>query len=133
MIFETTSPETWQDLSCHPFFEGKPLLKEWYDGNLDEDLQLLRRACTAISQITSKFKTELVVLDDCTFFANFTYDGEASCELYPAVTSNDKRCLFFSFPKFPELEIRVLNEKNAADVMLAFHRKEDLTLFDVIE
>lgn len=133
MIFDIHNPESWQDLSLHPLFEGKSFEKSWYDGNLDEDLLLLRRACAAIIQKTPQFQSEFVVLDDCTFFANFIYDGEVGCELYPATTSNNERCLFFTFPKFPELEIRVLTDQQASEVMLAFGRKEDLTGFDQIE
>ena len=133
MMLDPTRPESWEDLSLHPQFEGKPFEKGWYDGNLDEDLLLLRRACATIVQSTTKYRPELVVLDDCTFFASFTYDGVVGCELYPAKTGNGERCLFFVFPKFPDLEIRVLTEQNAADVVLAFSREEDLTRFDEIE
>jgi hypothetical protein len=132
MIFDTTKPESWQDLSSHPQFEGKHFEREWYDGNLDEDLDLLRRACVTIVQSNPKFRPKLIVLDDCTFFANFTYNGDVICAIYPANTCNDERCLFFSFPKFPELEIRVLTVEKAAEVMLAFSRKEDLTAFEEI-
>lgn len=133
MILDPTIPESWQELSLHPHFEGKRFEKGWYDGNVDEDLLLLRRACAIVIQSTPEYRPELIVLDDCTFFANFTYDGEVRCELYPATTGNGERCLFFVFPTYPDLEIRVLTEQKAADVMLAFSREEDLTPFDEIE
>lgn len=133
MIFDVTNPESWHDLSLHPFFDGTFFEKKWYDGNLDEDLRLLRRASSAIVQTNPKLQTKLIVLDDCTFFASFTYEGDVCCELYPSTTKDDGRCLFFAFPMFPCLEIRVLNEQKAAEVMLAFIQKQDLTAFVEIE
>lgn len=133
MIFDTTTPESWQDLSLHPFFEGKAFEENWYDGNLNDDLLRLRRACAAIVQAIPEFVSELIVLDDCTFFANFNCDGNVICELYPATTTSDEKCLFFTFPKFPDLEIRVLTDQKAVEVMLAFIRKDDLSRFDEIE
>ncbi len=133
MSFEITTPESWLDLSLHPTFEGKRFDKAWYDGDLDADLLLLRRACSLIRQTTPEFGCELVVLDDCTFFAKLTYDGDDCCELYPSVTSDNRRCLFFAFLSLPDLELRVLTEKEAVEIMQAFGRKEDLTVFDRIE
>ena len=133
MSFEVTNPDSWLDLSLHPFFEGKTFDKTWYDGDVDEDLRLLRRASSLIAHDTPEFKPELVVLDDCTFFTEFRKNATVCCELYPSTTRQGVSCLFFAFPDLPELEIRVPTEVEAAEVMRALSRNDDLTVFDKLE
>lgn len=133
MILEITNPESWLDLSLHPAFKGKGLERAWYDGDLDEDLLLLRRSCSLILQSTPEFQSELVVLDDSTFFAKFTQNGDVGFELYPSLTRDKRRCLFFVFHDLPHLELRVLTEKDAVEIVHAFTRNQDLTDIDKIE
>ncbi len=133
MSLELRNPESWLDLSLHPVFAGKPFDRNWYDGDVDGDLLLLRHACVEITVSLPECETELVVLDDCTFFARLDCGKGVSCELYPSMTSNEQRCLFFVFPTLPDLEIRVLTSQDAKTVMLAFSQKKDLSVFERID
>jgi hypothetical protein len=133
MSFEKTNPNSWLDLSLHPSFVGKPFDKTWYDGDLDQDLLLLRRASALITHDTPDFAPEFVVLDDCTFFAEFRKNAIVCCQLYPSMTLQGERCLFVAFPDRPDLEIRVLTDGEAAEVMRALSRKNDLTAFNEVE
>jgi hypothetical protein len=133
MSLETNNPATWHDLSEHPHFSGKPFDRAWCDGDLDKDLRLLRLACKLILEAMADLESDLVVLDDCTFFAKFSRDNKPVCEIYPSKTVKAESCLLFSFPTMPGLEIRVLTPAEAARLMRAFDANEDLAAFNRIE
>lgn len=129
---QTSDPSSWHDLSEHPAINDSAFDKSWYDGDLDADLSLLREACELVTQTLSGFNSELVVLDDFTFCATLSQDNVICCDIYPAMTTNDQRCLFFHVPSSPNLEIRVMTASDAKIVVTAIANNEDLLRFESI-
>ena len=80
-------PTTWVDLSTHPEFRGGIFDPEWYDGDLEYDLRLLREFAKEIGRV-EKVKCTLHVLDDCTIYVEVNGDEQTLGDVYPAYESS---------------------------------------------
>ncbi len=76
-------PSTWHDIALHPQFKGGEFKPEWYNGDLDQDLALLRKVASRLI-MTGDFACSLCVLDDCTMYVRVFESGGAIAHIAAA-------------------------------------------------
>lgn len=133
LIMDTRNPSTWLNIELHPAFADGTFNPLWYDGNVDEDLSLLRRTCERILTIGNVYGCELHVLDDCTFYAEIRKNNEKLIEIFPSATRDGQRCLFIKIEQFPNREVRVLSAETAKEMLETLEAGKPISQYERIE
>lgn len=116
----TSDPQTWVELRDHPALAGRQVNPAWYDGDLVEDLALLRDAATTVSASFPRWSVRLEVLDDLTIYFRIDRGDAPVAEVYPSKTEDGRPCYFIDFGPGSD-EIRV---SSAAGVLDALRRHQ---------
>jgi hypothetical protein len=106
----TTDPNTWQDISQHPTFNGGDFDPHWYEGDVKEDLEKLRALALAIIAALPDYTCELVILDDCTMSLQVFQGRLRIAEIYPTTSDDGEAEYFLDIGSRDELRCKTTKE-----------------------
>lgn len=111
-------PHTWRDLAEHPRFAGRGFDPAWYDGDVRDDLRLLRDTAVAVMEELPNSSCELMVLDDATMYVRVSQSSKTIADLCPSRRDDGSPCIFIDFGPGAD-EVRVDTPEEVVELLKA--------------